>query len=148
MMDLGILSVNGQNVANISNEELIKIINQASDESLLIEVKNKSYQNDNVRESRDHHPSVTLRLSDKSVESEVQTEAGGNLCDNCCDFFNSYYNFNYDTLPLDQETEENFLYPDLQYEVQQSYDLMKHFKLNCVLLFVIAKNSSTLSSSF
>ena len=124
-MDLRIVRVNGVDVTNSSQEDILTLIAKAS-KPITLEVNNEAHRNDNdpnnlettgvkltftknVRE---------INLTKNVQEMEIQTEAERNLCDNCRDFYNSFYNYNYDSFPLDPVTEENFIYPDLQYEVK------------------------------
>ena len=86
-------------MSSCSHEEAVRALSRAS-QPIMVEVKQ--------RESTDL-PAVTVK---SSQEQSVQTEAElGSYCDNCSerDQAHTYYNFS--------KEEENFIYPELQYEV-------------------------------
>ena len=55
-----------------------------------------------------------VRTSQEQAVQTEQSELGGNFCDNCAssETSHTYYDFN--------KEEENFIYPELQYEVSVS----------------------------
>ena len=96
--------MNGLDVSSCSHEEAVRVLSQASQQAsqpIMVEVKQ--------RESTDL-PAVPVKSSqEQSVQTEVEL---GSYCDNCCserDQAHTYYNFS--------KEEENFIYPELQYEV-------------------------------
>ena len=94
-------------MSSCSHEEAVRVLSQAS-QPIMVEVKQRDQTTD--------LPAVPVRTSQ---EQSVQTEAElANFCDNCSfgerDLASTsltshtYYNF---------KEEENFIYPELQYEV-------------------------------
>ena len=124
-MELRVVRVNGVDVTNSSQEEILTLIENAT-KPITLEVNNELHRNDNDRnnlETAGVKLTFTknvreINLTNNVREMEIQTEAERSLCDNCRDFYNSFYNYNYDSFPLDPDNEENFIYPDLQYEVK------------------------------
>ena len=90
-------------MSSCSHEEAVRALSRAS-QPIMVEVKQ--------REPTDPLPTTPVR---SSQEQSVQTEPElGNFCDNCASdrAGHTYYNFN--------KEEENFIYPELQYEVSRA----------------------------
>ena len=99
--------VNGLDVSSCSHEEAVRVLSQAS-QPIMVEVKQRDQATD--------LPAGPVRTSQ---EQSVQTESElANFCDNCSSVerdqastsltSHTYYNY---------KEEENFIYPELQYEV-------------------------------
>ena len=86
--------MNGQDVSHCSHEEAVKVLSEAS-QPILVEVR--------TREG-----SEGGQAGPRQTSQEVQTD----FCDDWCSE-RTYYNYNNPC----QDTEENFIYPELQYEV-------------------------------
>ena len=119
------LQVNGVDVSSCSHDEAVKILSQAS-EPIIVEVKHRNNPDTGTTNPSDivkvpsdsNSVNKGLKLSSKcSRDTQTDTqELGCNSCETCGDFYSSYYNFNCDFASL--EPEENFIYPELQYEVK------------------------------
>ena len=87
------MQVNGQDVSHCSHEEAVKVLSEAS-QPILVEVRTREGEGG--------------QAGPRQTSQEVQTD----FCDNWCSE-RTYYNYNNPC----QDTEENFIYPELQYEV-------------------------------
>ena len=86
-MDLQIVSVNGADVTNSSQEDILTLISQAS-KPITLEVSNEIQRNDNDPNTELETAGVLKLTLTKNVQKsiDIQTEAERSLCDNCRDF--------------------------------------------------------------
>ena len=114
------MQVNGLDVSSCSHEEAVEVLSKAS-EPIIVEVKHRHSDSNNTNNTA--APSDITKTSDNdnvskskcSQESQTDVAQLNNFCDNCGDLY-GFNNFNNcDLQSLDPE--ENFIYPELQYEV-------------------------------
>ena len=111
------LQVNGLDVSDCSHDEAVKILSAAS-EPIIVEVKhrNSAAKDDTDKVSDDNGLKVSSKCS-REIQTDPTEDVTNNVCDQCGDLYNSYYNYNCD---IQLDPEDSFIYPELQYEVKNT----------------------------
>jgi len=114
-MDFLILKVNGLDVSDCSHDEAVKILSAAS-EPITVEVKHRNSaaaKDDNDKVSDDNGGLKVSSKCSREIQTDPAEEVINNVCDQCGDLYNSYFNYNCD---IQLDPEDSFIYPELQYE--------------------------------
>ena len=113
-----LLQVNGLDVSDCSHDEAVKILSAAS-EPIIVEVKhrNSAAKDDTDKVSDDNGLKVSSKCS-REIQTDPADDVTNNVCDQCGDLYNSYYNYNCD---IQLDPEDSFIYPELQYEVKMQF---------------------------
>ena len=124
---LFVLQVNGLDVSDCSHDEAVKILSAAS-EPITVVVKHRNSaaaKDDNDKVSDDNGGLKVSSKCSREIQTDPAEEVINNVCDQCGDLYNSYFNYNCD---IQLDPEDSFIYPELQYEVKifhKKYSVIK-----------------------